>query len=443
MYTFVPNVLKGASDIFSVKDTNTLNKVSNLALQTYRNWKRKISVNDYQLNFQGKIDPETGKKEEKRFIAYTDNVDELYHIRREVASEIVPNFNITPEDKKWELVKNFREESKEQDKLFAQKVISKRNMSFDIFTIYGLMSKEIAKEKYLQKTDDIFKGLRYFEKNVKKNYETDKYGNVKFLGDRPVESDVRGLNADLFDKYFRYHVLGESLQMDSDYTIKFSLKKAWNKLPINDKYKFEITDDDKGGISISKFALWLNNMNTLKTLGLNISSAMSNLFGSSFSADKLHSSKFSKEDLMTAWTKMTSVAFYQSDEMKKQAALVDYFLPLLNNRENFKSQQLSVGQASRILSQDWLMALQRKGDEVVQLNIFFAFIENTGIIDGNITNLRDLAKTEVIPEDYWQKSSEERKELDIKFDNRLKELKEKYAITKIAEFKKEKINQNK
>lgn len=440
MYTFVPNVLKGASDIFSVKDTNTLNKVSNLALQTYRNWKRKISVNDYQLNFQGKIDPETGKKEEKRFIAYTDNVDELYHIRREVASEIVPNFNITPEDKKWELVKNFREESKEQDKLFAQKVISKRNMSFDIFTIYGLMSKEIAKEKYLQKTDDIFKGLRYFEKNVKKNYETDKYGNVKFLGDRPVESDVRGLNADLFDKYFRYHVLGESLQMDSDYTIKFSLKKAWNKLPINDKYKFEITDDDKGGISISKFALWLNNMNTLKTLGLNISSAMSNLFGSSFSADKLHSSKFSKEDLMTAWTKMTSVAFYQSDEMKKQAALVDYFLPLLNNRESFKSQQLSVGQASRILSQDWLMALQRKGDEVVQLNIFFAFIENTGIIDGNITNLRDLAKTEVIPEDYWQKSSEERKELDIKFDNRLKELKEKYAITKIAEFKKEKIN---
>ena len=33
MYTFVPNVLKGASDIFSVKDTNALNKVSNLALQ--------------------------------------------------------------------------------------------------------------------------------------------------------------------------------------------------------------------------------------------------------------------------------------------------------------------------------------------------------------------------------------------------------------------------
>lgn len=439
MYTFVPNVLKGATDIFSVKDTNTLNKVSNLALQSYRNWKRKISTNDYQMNFQGKINQETGKKEESRFIAYTDKVDELYYIRKEVAAELVPEFNTAPENTRWELVKEFRENPK-NDKLFAEAVAKKRNMSFDIFTIYGLMSKEIAKEKYLQKTDEIFRGLRHFERNVKKNYETDKHGNVKFLGDKPIESTVKGQNFNLFEKYFRYLVGGEALQMDSDYTIKFSLKKAWNKLPINDKYKFEITDEDESGISVSKFILWLNNMNTLKTLGLNISSAMSNLFGSSFSADKLHSSKFSKQDLLSAWTKITSVAFYQSDEMRKQAALVDYFLPLLNNRESFKSQQLSVGQASRILSQDWLMSLQRKGDEVVQLNVFFAFIENTGIIDGKIVNLREQAKSEVIPENYWRLSSEERKELDIKFNEKLKQLKDKYSITKVAEFKKEKID---
>lgn len=438
-YTFVPNVLKGATDIFSVKDTNVLNKVANLSLQSYRNWKRKISINDYQLNFQGKIDQSTGEKIEERFIPYVDKLDNNYELTLKVADEIIPGFKNAKKEEKWPLIKKFRE-NEANDKLFAEKLISKRNMSFDIFTIYGLMSKEIAKEKYLQKSDDIFRGLRHHEKS-KANFATNKYGKITYEGDRPVMSQKEGENYELFEKYYRYFVGGEAIQMDSDYSIKFSLKKLWNKLPIGKQYKFEITDEDnQGGISVSKFILWLNNSNTLKTLGLNFSSALSNLFGSSFSADKLYSSKISKDDLYSAWTKITSVGFYQTEEMKKQAALVDFFLPLLNNREAFKAEQLSVAAASRILSQDWLMWPQRKGDEIVQLNLFFAFIENTGIIDKKIVNLRELASSKVVPQDYWRKNSEERKEIDKKFKETLKELKEQYGITKLAEYKKETIN---
>lgn len=437
-YTFIPNVLKGASDIFSVKDTNVLNKVANLSLQAYRNWKRKISVSDYQLNFQGKIDKSTGEKIEERFIPYIDRVDNNYDLTVEVANEIVPGFKEAKKEDKWNLLKKFKE-NEINNKLFGEKIASKRNMSFDIFTIYGLMSKEIAKEKYLQKSDDIFRGLRHFEKS-KTNFATNKYGKVTYQGDRPELSAKVGENYSLFEKYYRYFVGGELLQMDSDYSVKFSLKKLWNKLPIGEQYKFEITDDDNAGVSVSKFLLWLNNSNTLKTLGLNFSSALSNLFGSQFSAGKLYSSKISVEDLNNAWGKITSVGFYQNEQMKKQAALVDFFLPLLNNREGFKAEQLSVAQASKILSQDWLMWPQRKGDEIVQLNLFFAFIENTGIIDKQLVNLREKAKSEVVPEDYYKKTPEERKQIDKKFNERLKELKEKYNITKLAEYKKVNVN---
>lgn len=122
--------------------------------------------------------------------------------------------------------------------------------------------------------------------------------------------------------------------------------------------------------------------------------------------------------------------------------MVDYFLPILNNREAHKAGQMSVNGAVKVLSQEWLMSPMRKTDEVVQLNIFLALLENTGLVNGEIVNLREQAANETGYYDRFTKdgkiqTKENRDAIEKKFEKRLKELKEKESLVKKVVFKTE------
>jgi len=94
-----------------------------------------------------------------------------------------------------------------------------------------------------------------------------------------------------------------------------------------------------------------------------------------------------------------------------------------------------VSEAVKFFSKDWLMGPMRSSSERVQLHIFLAVIENTGIIDGKIVNLRDAARNDAGYRNRFNLSPELRKEEERKFEQRVKEYKEKYAFIKSAQFK--------
>jgi hypothetical protein len=391
-YTFIPNVRKGFADVLTFDDTNWLTKIKDIGLNSYNNWKKSLMVQDYELNYEGKRDEITGEKIGKRYIPYVGYVK--------------------PEEK-----------------------------SYDIFTIYGLMTKQIAKENQLSKNDEILRGLLAVEAN-KQSFQSNKFGVISKRGDKLQLSKEKGQNLDLLKKYYKAIVEGELLQVDADNTISFGLREKWNNSVAGKLWKFDIDPETYSPtkISASKTLMWLNNLNQKRILGLNISSGLSNLFGSSFAASKIYKKYFSENDLRLAHTKMVSGAFYATEDMKKRAALVDYFLPLLDNRAHFKSTQLSVSTASTILSQEWLMAPQRKTDEIVQLNIFLAYLENTGIIDGKLVNLREMAANETGYKGRFADGDNvttlaQQKEITKKFEDRLKELKDNYLLTNKVIFK--------
>lgn len=388
-YTFLPNIRKTFADVMSFEDTSTLSKVRDVSINHYNNWRKSLSVDDYQLNYQGARDPFTGEKLEKRFIPFIQELD-----------------------------------TNEQ--------------SFDIFTIYGLMSKEINKEKYLSENDEILRSLLHLEK-MKPNLLQNKFGKVSSTGNKLDVSKETGKNAPILEEHIRAIVNGESLQYDSDFVFKvqLKLKDKWNKTPLGKLYKFDVSPESytPTNISATKFLLWLNTVNQKRVLGLNAASAISNLFGGTYAGNRLYKKYMNENDINKAWGKMTSGAFYSTPEMKKNAALVDYFLPLLNNRESFKSSQLSVSNTAQILSQEWLMTPMRKTSEIVQLNIFLAIVENSGIVNGKLTNLKDMAAQELNYYNRYDLAPQERKDLEKKLQDKLKDYKSKYGLVKLSQFK--------
>lgn len=391
-YTFLPNVRKGFADIMSFDDSNWLSKIKDVGFNSYRNWLKSLSVGDYELNFQGRKDEITGEKLGQRYISYVNP--------------------LSAEDK-----------------------------SYDVFSIYGLMIKQIQKEKQLSDNDEILKGLLAVESN-KQTFESNKFGVIAKRGEKLQLSKEKGKNAELLKKYYKAIVEGELLQIDSDHVVSFRMREKWNNSVMGKIWKFDIDPETYNPTKISpmKTLMWMNNLNQKRILGLNFASGISNFFGSSFAASKLYKKYFSEADLRMAHTRMISGAFYATEDMKKRAALVDYFLPLLDNRAHFKSTQLSVNQASRILSQEWLMSPQRKTDEIVQLNIFLAYLENTGLIDGKLVNLREMAANETGYKGRFAdgeniRTVKEQKEIAQKFEERLSKLKEQYKLMDKVVFK--------
>lgn len=391
-YTFLPNVRKGFADIMSFDDGNWLSKIKDVGFNSYKNWLKSLTVSDYELNFQGKKDEITGEKLGQRYISY-----------------------VNP--------------------------IAANEKSYDIFSIYGLMIKQIQKEKQLADNDEIFKGLLAVESN-KQTFESNKFGVISKRGEKLQLSKEKGKNAELLRKYYKAIVEGELLQIDSDHVVSFRMREKWNQSVMGKIWKFDVSPETYKPTKISpmKTLMWLNNLNQKRILGLNFASGVSNFFGSSFAASKLYKKYFSEGDLRLAHTQMISGAFYATEDMKKRAALVDYFLPLLDNRTHFKSTQLSVNAASRILSQEWLMSPQRKTDEIVQLNIFLAYLENTGLIDGKLVNLREMAANETGYKGRFAdgdniRTVKEQKDINEKFEDRLKKLKDQHSLLDKAVFK--------
>lgn len=444
-YTFIPNVKKTFADILSFDDTNWIQKSKDVVAQSYNNWRRSLSVEDYELNYQGARDPFTGEKLEKRFVPFVSKLDNDYQIKVAAAIDLKIIKDATDTENLNQRISDWRNKSSSNNETFSQAIQNQRNISFDIFTIYGLMSKEIQKEKYLSQNDEILRSLVHIER-TKPNLLQNKFGTVATDSNgKPLKSTEVGKNAPILEEHVRAVVNGESLQYDADYTFRspthvvFKLKEKWNKSSLGKMYQFDTEGYNPTNVSATKFLLWLNTANQKRILGLNAASAISNLFGGSFSSSKLYQKYLSKDDLRAAWFKMTSGGFYQSEAMKKNAALVDYFLPLLQNREAFKASQLSVNDAAKVLSQEWLMAPMRKTSETVQLNIFLALIDNTAVIDGKLVNIRELAAEETNYLNRYSLKPSERATVEKAFNTRIKELKEKYSLSKVAQFKTEKV----
>lgn len=410
--TFVPNVRKGFADSFGFQDGNLISKTGKAIGTWYGDLKDSVKVRDQEINYSGYINPLTGEKENKIFAAY---IAEL--------GEWVPD-----------------ETSPGKVKLdFSKK-------SLDLFTVYSLMNRQKLRYKYLSEVENIAQALKHVEAE-KGSIETSKFGKIKRDPQGNIKiTDNNEDNTEILEKHIRASVYGEVIQNDADMFVEVTRNKfvkAWNKSVFGKVKQLKETKNEKPTrISATKVLMKLNNANQLRVLGVNLATAVSNLFGGTASTYLINKQLFTSSDLTEAASQMVSNSWYATEDMQKRAALVDYFLPLLDNRDKFHSTQLSVSQSTRILSQEWLMAPQRKTDHIVQLNIFLATIANTMVENGELVNIRKFVQDKNGWNTRYNLSADERSALEKKIETEIEALKKERAIVKIATFEKVKVGKS-
>lgn len=358
-YTFIPNVRK------SLAESLTLSNKDLKRLLPFHNFLNDIKTSDESI-YLGNVDPRNGEK-----------INEL-------------NMRFVND--------NFKNDYSEKSK--------------DLFSSYYLMSNELAKYKHLKQIEDLAKSLLHLEKSKKS------------INKKGQEINNNITNTDFLEQQIKALVYSETLQTQ-DMTVSYDYNKfveRWNNSLLGKIKKLEPLEEGEVTISANKFMMKLNNMNSVRVLSGNITSALANLFGGTASTYLLGDKYFNSKDLSTSLMHMQSSAWYATDEMKKRAALVDFFMPLLDQKENLKSSQLSIAKASEILSGEWLMAAQRKGDDFVQLNIFLSMIDNFTIINGKLISIKQMIQEKNGFDKIYDLPT--KKERDALFDKIEKEIEE-------------------
>ena len=304
--------------------------------------------------------------------------------------------------------------------------------STDLFRTMALYNEMAIKYKYVTDIEDQARALVNTERNKKaiatstfgKTKRDDK-GNIKYT---PDNND----NTQLVESMVKAIVYGQRyIESESFDQILGSLGNFGERA--NKKMGIKIFPENLEGrqISINKVITQINNIFQVKTLGLNILSATSNMFGGTAQSIINSGKYFTKSDY--AATEMWLVGNKMGGKDKvKQIAALEYFLPLTDSYNKEIAKTLSISKLSQENIQEFLMILMRNTDMHVQTVNFFSYLSNSIVENGEVVNAREFLKTTPEYANIYKVSAEERKALEIKFEEDVKKLIEDKGVMNLA-----------
>ncbi len=303
--------------------------------------------------------------------------------------------------------------------------------SMDLFKVMALWERELIRFELRTETEAIAKLLVSTESR-KKALKVNKVGNiVKDKGVAVVKDNTT--NTKYIKDFVDAIYYGKRLSDEFDVTFSVPYKSAVEKInKLFGREVLPVPHEENITISGVKALQSFNRYFLLKTLGGNPLTALSQLWGGTANAYINSGKYFTKTELLANQTKMISGRFYDA-RGTKEAALMQYFIPLLEDRTYEEANELSVNKAVKIFSSEWLMVMQRQADKGVQYPIAMSFIENTVIRDGKFVNIRELVKKEMGYDSIYKLSPEDRKAKKAAIEDRIKELKEKESLLNIAQ----------
>jgi glycine cleavage system H lipoate-binding protein len=159
---------------------------------------------------------------------------------------------------------------------------------------------------------------------------------------------------------------------------------------------------------------------------------MSNLFGGTTQSLINSGRYFTKGDFVKAegkllWNKLGG------EDAKKFIAAKNFFMPFTENYNRDLAKNLSMSRVSQESIQDFLMVLMRNSDRAVQAVNFYAFLENSIVVDGQVVNVREYLRQQ--PEyigKMYDGTREERKSRSDKFEQDVQKLIEEKGVMKLG-----------
>lgn len=278
------------------------------------------------------------------------------------------------------------------------------DVSEDIMKSATMYASEIAAYENLDKVESIAKALYTLER-AKKVLKFNKGKVVLDVTGKPVGDDNRKNVAEL-ERIINHAFYGEkSKDHLSEWTVTI--------------------DGKEHQVDFAKALDSTVNAITLKSLGLNPLTAMSNIMGGAMNIYIMSDNKyFSKQDYYRSFHNILGAKFH-SEEGKKFLSLMDHFAPMTESIQQHLGKEAS--QKDKVvnwLSGEGLMVLMRKSDNLIQMINSSVFFQNTMLENGELINIRDFVKRKPEYQNIYDKtvSPEQRKSLYKKMNSEIEEL---------------------
>ena len=240
-------------------------------------------------------------------------------------------------------------------------------------------------------------------------------------------------NTEYLKNFINYYIYNKKMTGDStDFTVEVDMKSISEK--VNKKVGFNLLpkyegDDAKMKISFTKLIQSANRWFQMKTLGFNLTSPISNLTGGLSNAMIMSGQYFKPEEYRTNTLRLTSML--TGEQGKVYAAMIDYFMPLVENQENVKIGHLSSNKITELMTSEVLFMLQRGSDKMVSYPMLLSMLENTAVINGQLVNIPEYVRKEKGYYSRFYLSKEERTKIEQEVEAEIVTMKQK-SVAKTA-----------
>jgi hypothetical protein len=299
--------------------------------------------------------------------------------------------------------------------------------STDLFKTMALYNEYAIKFKYLSDIEEQSLQLLRVEKN-KNSIATSKYGKTIYEDGVLITNEQNIENSELLESMIKAIVYQQKYLENESFDQLLGKVGNFGKI-LNSKLGVSVFPENlsERQLSINKVISQLNNTFQVATLGLNVLSSMSNLFGGKTQSLINAGKYFTKSDFVSTEMWLLANKMGGSDKQKALAAL-DYFIPFVENYNRDAPRQLSLNKLDDQAIQDYLMIMMREGEKSVQVTNFFSFLKNSVVVDGKVLNAREYLKSTPEYENFYKGTEAERNTRSEKFEQDVKELVEKQGV---------------
>ena len=307
--------------------------------------------------------------------------------------------------------------------------------SDDLFKNMSLYNEMAIKFKYLSEIEDQALALIDLERN-KETIRTSNFSRTQYKNGKIDVSPDNSKNAELIESMVKGIIYGQKyLQNDTFDQALATFGKMGEK--VNAKLGFKLFPEGLEGrkVSLNKSIDTLNKMFQTKTMGLNLLSATSNLFGGTAQSIINSGKYFTKSDYLAteAWINSKMIGLGNTDFQKKAIGALEYFLPLTENYNRELAKKLSLSTLTQENIQDAMFILMRQSDKHVQTVNFFSFLKNSIVQDGEVVNAREFLKKSPEYADFYEGTTEQRKAREAKFEEDVAKLIEEKGVLKLGQ----------
>ena len=307
--------------------------------------------------------------------------------------------------------------------------------SADLFKNMALYNEMAIKFKYLSDIEDQALALADLERN-KKTIAVDTFSRTKYKDGKIDISPDNSKNAELIESMVKGIVYGQKyLQNDGFDQALAKFGKVGEK--INKKLGVKIFPEGLEGrqLSLNKSISQLNRIFQLRTMGLNVLSATSNLFGGTAQSLINAGKYFTKSDYLSveSWINAKMVGLGDAEYRKKAIGALEYFLPLTENYNREIAKKLSLNKLNQENIQDALMILMRQSDKHVQTVNFFSFLRNSIVENGEVVNAREFLRKTPEYANIYELTAEQRKNKEAEFEKDVEKLIEEKGVLKLGQ----------